>query len=295
MSKADMDAVLDDLGIPPGDGDADIENEELEEEFELEEEEDLEEELEGDPPGFISHADYVEKHGNDDGWKGKDAYSAEYDRIQDNKSLRSDVKTLTNLVQSTVDATTQMQDDRYEQGMAAARAEYKDAIDNNDAVRAVAAADVINKMPAPQTAPQVNPIHAQFFESNPMLDKGSESFDQEVMGEFARIYDGRLRADGVQPQDQLSEVATKGYMKAALASAKSLFPDKFESPRNTRRTSGKIPKRGKNAKAAAGDGIKNMKIATKNSRDTSALSDVYEAIKAKDPTAAEEFAKRMQS
>lgn len=289
----EMSAVLDDLGVPDEPViNADPPKQEVIEE--VIEEEEIEEEIEN-PPGFISHADYVEKNGNDDGWKGKDAYSAEYDRIQDNKSLRGEIKNLTSLVQTTVDATTSLQEERYQQGLAEARAELKEAIDNNDATAAVEAQNKINRTPPPQAAPKANPLHAQFFESNPMLDKGSTQFDGEMMAEFSRIYDGRLRADGVQLSDQLSERAIQGYMKSALDSAKSLFPDKFESPRNTRNTGGKNQKRNTN-KVEAVDNIKNVKITTKNPRDNNAMMDTYNTIlnmKGGGKEEADKFAKAM--
>ena len=66
-------------------------------------------------------------------------------------------------------------------------------------------------------------------------------------------------------------------MKSALESTKSLFSDKFESPRNSRKTTGGNKRA--TAKTDPVDAIKNMKIATKNPRDNNALMDTYNQIK----------------
>lgn len=285
----EMSAALDNIGVP-GDDDPIINADPPK--IEPEEEIDEIEEIENDPPGFISHADYVEKHGNDDGWKGKDAYSAEYERIQDNKALRGEIKNLTSVVQTTIDATNQMQSDKYQQGLADAKADLDQAIRDNDAEAAVVATNKINSIPTPSAPAQVNPIHGQFFSANAVIDQGSAEYDAELMAEFTRIHDGRLRADGVTGETVLTERAMNAYMKSALEGAKALFPEKFESTRNNRKTTGKA--RRSTEKGNPVDAIKNVKVETRNPRDNNAMMDTYNAIKEKGgQEAADNFAKAM--
>lgn len=248
------------------------------------------------PPGYLDHAAYLEKNGNDDGWRGKDAYSAEYERIQDNKSLKQELRGMNDLLRQTVDATTSMQNERYQQGLIDARAELDQAREDDNVDAAIAAQTKISNIEGnkPQAAqPQINPAISQFITSNPALDNQGAQYDPEFRTEFERIYHGRLQADGVRPETQLTERAIQGYMKNALASTKALFPDKFESTRNNRQTSTPAAKRSAKT-VAASEANKNLKVTTKNPRDNNAYSDVYEAIKAKDPKAAEAFAEKMR-
>jgi len=295
----EMNAALDELGIPGGDEPPINEYKEtvvpaaIEPEPEPEPIKEPEPEPEANPKGFLDHAAYVEKNGNDDGWRGKDAYSAEYNRIQDNKSLRQEIKGMNDLLRQTVDATTSMQESAYQRGMTEAKTELDKAIEDDDVTAVIAAKDKMADLTPPQAAHKVNPIHSDFFTSNSVLDNASAQFDSEIMGEFERIYNGRLQADGVRQDQQLSDRAIQGYMNSALKSAKELFPDKFVSPRNSRQTNIPNKKRAAPTKSAA-DGIKSMHITTKNPRDTNALSDVYEEIKKRDPKEAERFAAKME-
>lgn len=298
MSKEEMNAALDDLGIG-GDGEMMLGSDDTDEELHGREADDgaIDDPVEDDnPPGFIGYQKWVDSGKDPDDWQGKNKYSQQYDLIQNNKGFKSELRDMNDMLRQTVDATTAMQEERYQQGRAEAKEELETALANNDAQAAVAAQEKLNK-PAPARATQapVNPVHDQFFSSNAVIDQGSAEFDGEVMGEFQRIYNGRLRADGVGPSDQLSERAIKGYMKSALDGAKQLFPDKFESPRNNRRNAGSKNKRNTEQSDAV-DSIKGVKIETRNPRDDNALMDTYNHIlnmKGGGKEAADKFAAKM--
>lgn len=287
-----MNAALDDLGItddpainadPPK-----IEPEEIEEEIE-------EEEIEDNPPGYMSYEDWIADGKDPDDWQGKNKYSQQYDLIQHNKEFKSELKGMNDLLRQTVDATTAMQDERYQQGLADAKAELAQALENNDAQAAVAAQHKIDNTPAPASTANaaINPIVGQFVNDTPLLDEGSTQFDVEFDAEFREIYNGKLRAAGVGPDTQLSERRLKSYLDSALKDTKGLFPEKFESPRNNRKTTGGKQKRG-SSKVSAADNIKNVKIATRNPRDNNALMDTYNAMKDKyGQEVADNFAKKM--
>ena len=287
----EMNAALDELGVPSGDDPVINADPPINEPLPVEDPP-PEPEIEDNPPGYVPYQDWVDDGKDPDDWQGKNKYSQQYDLIQDNKGIKSELRGMNELLRQTVDATTAMQDDAYKRGMTEAKAELQVAIDNEDINGVVAAKDKIADLTPPAPSPQVNPIHAQFFESNAIVDKASSQYDSEIMGEFERIYNGRLKVDGVSRDQPLSERAIQGYMNAALKSAKELFPDKFESPRNNRQAPKNTGKRAAPTKTP-GDNIRNIKVTTKNPRDNNAVNDVYEAIKAKDPKAAEEFAKKM--
>lgn len=293
----EMNAALGDLGIPGGEViEEPIINAtpKASEDPIVEEPEVIEQELEvaENPPGYVSYEDWVADGKNPDDWQGKNKYSQQYDLIQDNKGIKSELRGLNDLMRQTVDATTAMQEEKYNQGKIDAKSELDKAIAEEDINAVIAAKDKMANLTPPAATPQVNPVHNEFFSSNAVLDKSSSQYDPEFSNEFERIYHGKLQADGVMPGQMLSNQAIQGYMGLALKSAKELFPDKFVSPRNSRQAAKPTTKRAAPTKTAA-DNIKNIKVTTKNPRDTNAVNDVYEAIKAKDPKAAEAFAKRM--
>lgn len=284
-----MNAALDNLGIDQGEVTEPIPKEETEV---IEEEEEA---LDANPPGFKTYEEWVADGGDPDDWQGKNKYSQHYDLIQNNKEVRSEIKQMNQLLKTTVEATTDMQTQAYKRGLQEAKSDLQKAVESEDVDAVMAARDkvdaITNSKPTAQT--QVNPIHSDFFSNNQIVDTNSDQCNPELRAEFERIYNGRLRNDGVAPDQQLPAETIHRYMKAALTSAKSLFPDEFESPRNSRRTT--ITKNGKRpvAKKKAGDVVNNVKIKTKNPRDTNAFKDVYEAIKERDPKQAEAFAERM--
>lgn len=293
-----MDAVLDNLGVV----DDVAPNEPIieEEEQEIIEEDDNQEELNADrPPGYVSYEEWVADGKDPDDWQGKNKYSQQYDLIQDNKEFKTELKELTGLMRSTVEATKDMQEQSYQRGLSEAQDNLNKAIDDGDVEAVIKAKDeltALNKQPRAQQ-PQVNPIHQQFFDANAVLDINSSQHDPEFKQEFARIYDGKLRADGVTQDQQLSDRAMKGYMNQAMKSAKALFPEKFESPRNSRQNNQPVARR-TISKQSSHDQMSKIKITTKNPRDNSAYQDTYDTIlnmKGGGKEAAEAFAKRMMN
>lgn len=247
-------------------------------------------------PGFKTYDEWIGEGGDPDEWQGKKKYSEHYDLIQNNKEFKGQIREMNDLLRQTVDATTSMQQESYERGLAEAKQQLDRAVEEEDVEAVMKARDNIdqinNRKPAPN-ANQPNPIHSEFFSNNQIVDRSSGQFNAEVMDEFSRIYNGKLKADGVSPTDQLPKETIHRYMNAALSSAKSLFPDAFESPRNKR--AGANNNNGKRTitKPKASNNIKNIKVTTKNPRDNNAVMDVYEAIKKRDPKQAEAFAEKM--
>ena len=66
-----------------------------------------------DSHGHITYEDWVSQGKDPDMWKGKKAFDAEYDRIQENKSLKSDVKDM----KAAIDALTATFEDERERAV----------------------------------------------------------------------------------------------------------------------------------------------------------------------------------
>ncbi len=293
-----MDSALDNIGL--ADDDNPIEPDIIDDDPEvIEDAVIIDDEPPEDPPGFTSYEDWIAAGKDPDDWQGKNKYNQQYELIQDNKGIKSELRGMNDMLRQTVDATNSMRDKAYQEGLDQANEDLKEAMENNDAKAVNDARDKIDNLEkpvAPPEQPQVNPLHQQFFDTNPVIDQGDAQYDPEVMGEFERIYNGRLRADGVGRDTKLSERAIKGYMNDALKSAKSLFPEKFESKRNTRQTTGKsTPKRTASKKNPVSS-IKAVEVKTRNRHDTSPVMDLYNTIlkdKNGGKAAADAFAAKM--
>ena len=269
----------------------------------------IEEDPEPNPPGFIDNIDDWVAAGKDpDLFKGKKAYEAEYERIQEIKDLKVSQDELKALMKTVVDASsdwkTQQQAQmnvQIEQARIDATAELERAKEDTDIDAALAAQDKINNLnkPAAQPAPaQAQPRSeiSDFVKSNPILDPNSTLYDSSVAATLAKAQNSAMdRLTGGDRDMPVTPEELKGSLAKAMSVVKELYPDKFKSPRNNRRgNSNQPPKRG--APANTGDygtRLKAMKSTSLNSRDTNPDYDLYEMIKAKDPKGAEAFAKTM--
>ena len=246
-----------------------------------------------DPPGYLDHDAWVAKYGNDDKWKGKKAYEEEYQRVQERNQLADELANQRALMNEVVDATRAMQEKSYKEGLAEAKAELNQALDDNDAEAALRAKEKMDNLSKPkQAAPALPPVIDNFIQSNPMLDNRNPQFDQNLHASFQRIYNNALRSDGVQPEDRLTEGEVQSYLNYALNRVKELNGDKFESPRNTRSSVTPTNKR-PNTKPSASANLKGVGGNPHNQRDSNAASEIYELIKAKNPEMAETFANNL--
>ena len=281
-----------------------IENEEviveevIEEVAEVEEEQIIEEvEVKPNPPGYIDNIDDWIAAGKDpDLFKGKKAYSAEYDRIKEIKELKETMLTVTQGIGEWKEQQKQSMAQQVEQARSDAVAELERAKEDVDVDRAIEAQKKINELDRPkQEVQQANPVLTDFYSKNPILDKNSAQYDDEVFKD-ASMYQSAILDEltGGNRQAQLTPSQIERSLKVALTKAKLLSPDKFVSPRNTRKAA-PAPAR-TNVQKKGGDyqsRLKTVKSNSKNKRDVSAANDIYEMLKAKDPKAAETFAKNV--
>lgn len=210
-----------------------VETEEVVEETEEVEAEEVEseevEETSDNPPGFISYEDWVAQGKDPNDWRGANAYKREYDRIQEVKELSSKMTDLVSLIED--EKKTAAQKAREEE-RARFEAELNEAKENMDVDRVE---ELLKKAPAEETPKQEfkepAPI-ADFRKANPILDPNSQGFDQDFETAVAGVVNSRLQAfGGAVTEDLMSRV-----MKAAFDEVKGLYPEKFESPKNTRKT-----------------------------------------------------------
>ena len=249
------------------------------------------------PPGYIDNIDDWVAAGKDpDLFKGKKAYEAEYDRIKEIKELKETMQTVTQGIGEWKEQQKQTMVQQIEQARNDAVAELERAREDVDVDGAIAAQKKINDLDKPkQEVYQPNPVLTDFYSKNPILDKNSTQFDEEVFKDASQYQANILdELTGGNRNVQLTPSQIERSLKVALTKAKALSPDKFVSPRNQRKAA-PAPAR-TNIQQKGGDyqsRLKTVKSNSKNSRDVNAANEIYEMLKAKDPKAAETFAKNV--
>jgi len=301
MSQAEMDAALDALEAEHGAFDEPQEEvvEEVVEEVEEEVVEEIEEGPEAKPPGFMGYEEWVAAGKDPKKYRGEEAYSAEFDRIQELKSVKSEIGGL----KETMTQVAQVNEEWRKTQEASIRAEYEakfnQAKEEGDIDAALDAQSKLNDLdrPKPQSPaqPQVNPLIAEFRQNNPLTDHSSPRFNPEYNADVENIYDGmvdKLTRGGQLP---MTESQIKRCLDLAKRDANSLHPNLFESPRNNRGAPTIKTKKAKEKKSTDYRArLQDVKTNDgRNKRDTQGALDIYDMLLAKPggKEAAEKYAK----
>lgn len=204
-----------------------------------------------DPPGFKTYEDYVADGGDPDMYRGRKAYEAEHNRIDENKTLKRELKGLKSTVQQTMDAVNSWQETERGKIRTEVEAELHEAMENEDPKAAVAAQkklDAIDDTPDP--APnqrEENPVIQDFRAANPILDGDSDNFDQEFNADVEAFYNGMYAQLSYNGKREITDGQIKRCLRRALKEAQDLHeiePEprgraddnpRGESPRNQRR------------------------------------------------------------
>lgn len=253
----------------------------------------VDEEVKSDsPPGLVETLEEWVALGKDPAkFRGRKAYEDEYKRIQEVKELKASVKGMAETLKATVEAIAE----RETKAEARHRIELEQALESaRDRGDIDAALDAKQQLHDLSAAPKVqarreHPIISGFLEDNVVLES------PEIKAEFERIYNGKLRADGVGANDALSEASIRGYLRSALDSVKSIYPEKFASQKINRQA----PARGKPvgvAKTAdVTQQLKSYKVAGVSKQNEGAALDIYNSLMKTSPNAAKIFAENLLS
>ena len=256
--------------------------------YEDDQEDDQEEEAEENPPGFIDNIEDWIAAGNDpDKFRGKAAYKDEYKRIQEIKEMNNKFKEMQETLKSTVDAISRRDEQVAEQHRKELEEALRLAREDGDTD---AALDAHEKLQAIKTAPKPraeNPVIGEFFSTNPVLES------PEIKAEFARIYNGKLKNDGVSIDEPLSDAAIRGYLRASMESVKSIFQDRFESPRHERKSKPQLKAKPATKPLDVDSALRAYKVEGASPRNQSAAYDIYAMLKKTSPAAAESYAKNL--
>lgn len=247
------------------------------------------------PPGFLTYDEWIEKGKDPADFRGENAYKNQYESLKEVRELKD---TMTHVVDG-IETWKQQQNELKTEEIAQARinlvAEFEQAKEDEDMDAALTAQEKINKIDRRPPQVQVNPVISDFTKKNPIIDKSSTQYDPDFHQDMIMIHNGKL--DQLLGGDrsragELTEAQIERVQAMAFNQAKELYPDKFVSPRNKRTTTANPSKR-TTQKTATKVSLKSVSGNSRNPRDTSPADDIYEIIKARDPAAAERFAKNL--
>lgn len=237
------------------------------------------------PPGYIDNVDDWVAAGKDPKlFKSPELYSAEYERIQEIKDLKETMQTVVDGVGEWKEQQTQAMALQLQQAKDEAATELETAKEEDDVDAAIKAQKKISDLNIPQQeAYKLNPIITKFYSNNLILDKNNSQYDKEVFQDTAMFQKAILdKLTGGDETIQLTDSQIQRSLVLALKDAKALSPDKFVSPRNTRKAAPSTPRT--NVQQKGGDyssRLKSVKSNSMNKHDTSAGLDVYNMLKAK--------------
>jgi len=258
-----------------------IEDEEAAEPYEQEEPDET--------PGLLSYEDWIEAGKDPDLYKGKKAYKAEYERIQEVKNYKKEVKLMNETLNSTVAAITAREAKliaKHKEELELALNNARENGDTDAALKAQSDLRDLDDVPKVEQKPTVNPVIHEFIGNNAIL---SDSANND---EFARIYNGKLKADGVGASDQLSQAAIKGYLNDAMKSFKNIYPEKFSSVKNTRQAPPRTAAAPVRTPANYGEKLRGLQVDDENLHG--AAHGIYEMLKkTQSPEVAENYAKKV--
>lgn len=221
--------------------------EELDEQLEQEVEEAQEEVVEESPKGYKSYDQYIEDGGDPDMFRGKKAYEQFYDKNQELKALKNDIKE----VKLGVSQMAQAQQESHNQTVAKMMAKFEDdmqqAKDSLDfdayekADRARADLQKQNIAKAPEAERPFQSIISGFRSSNSMLDPSSPDYDQDLDQAVVNRVNAKASKMNI---NVLDESDIKSLLEDSLNDAKGKFA-KYQSktpktPPKTRQAAKKV-------------------------------------------------------
>lgn len=251
-------------------------------------------EQDDNPPGFKTYDEWVAAGKDPDEYKGKKAYKAEYERIQEIRDLKNTMEQVVSAAGTWQEQQQQLMAQQVEDAKKEAIKELEQAKEAQDIDGALAAQKKIDELSKPKQ-PKQNPIITDFIKKNPIIDQSSEQFDRDFFDDMRLFQNGELDRllDGDRSrQGELTETQIARATKNAFEKAKKLHSDKFVSPKNKRPSPSQPGKRQVQSQDTTLK-LKSVKGSSRNPRDVSPANDIYELIKAKDPKAAETFAKNI--
>jgi len=202
MSQAEMDAALDAIEAEHNVVEEVIDNEpeetieqpdEIDQELDaLEAEGEPVEEAEESPPGFMGYEEWVKAGKDPKKFRGEDAYSAEFDRIQELKGVKSEISGLKETMSQVAQVNEEWRKTQVDNIRSEYESKFNDAKEAGDIDATLDAQSKLNELdnkPAgqPQQPQPINNLTVaidEFRAKNPLTDSNSQRFNAEYEQDF---------------------------------------------------------------------------------------------------------------
>lgn len=250
------------------------------------------------PPGFLSFEEYTAQGGDPDMYRGRKAFEAEHERIDENKRLRKDIKGFQQTVQQTMDAVNEWKGNERTKMRAEVEASLHRAMEDEDPQAAI---DAQKKLDAIDDAPAVqkpeHPVITEFRSAHPALDEASDDFDRELNADVESFFNNLAEQLSLGNRRQLTDGQVTRVLRKSLKDAYELHgktddtdgtddmdDDKptGESPRNTRARGTKATPRRRASRQPAKPKAEAFVLDNPmNERQTHAASEVRDTIREK--------------
>ena len=247
------------------------------------------------PPGYIGYVEWVASGKDPKKFRGEDAYTAQYDQIQETREVKSQLAAMQETLKHVATANDEWRNNQRESMRAEIAQELELAKESSDvdaALLAQAKLDNLNVAPTQQPAPQESPIISEFRHNNPMTDRSSPKFNPDFNADVEGFYNAMVDDLTGKGQRAMTEGQVGRCLQLAQKKAADLSPNLFESPRNQRQTTGAKRKKGGGGSTtdyrAKLKGIGNAR----NAADSNAAIDMYDMLlKSGGKESADNFAK----
>jgi hypothetical protein len=254
-----------------------------------------------DPPkveGYMNYNQWIEAGKDPEKFRGRKAFEEHGESIKTIKELNQKFSKFGDTVNELKTRYETDANAKIEQARAEIQTELQQARDDEDVKAVEAARDKLDNLkPAPQSAPQPLNVIQEYFSKNPALDQNSDQFDSELYATWARTHDAtldRLLGGDRSKQGTLTAAEVEGSMNAAMDAAKTVYPHKFKSPRNSRSSAPNSQSRKPQSNQDYRSKLKSVITNSMNKNDTSGAVDMYDLILKKgSKEEADDYAKRV--
>ena len=269
------------------------------EEQPLEEPEYQEEPEESPASNYLTKDEWVAKGKDPDLYMSEKLFNAESARIQESIELKKELQSNAEMMRSTLDAMEVWKGDKdaeYREKLESALEKAKEDENIEDALAAQRKIDTLSQT---TTQPKgMNPITVSFLAGNPIIDKNSSQFNQDVFQDMAKIQQVSIdRMSSLQGRD-LSDAQLQRINVAAFDDAKKLNAHLFKSAPKRQL---KAPSTQKRQVAAPrntdSEDMRNTKIQNERGhpRNADQISELHAIIEKANPKRAAAFANTVRN
>ena len=232
------------------------------------------------PPGYMTHEEWIAAGRDEADYRGQNAYTKEYERIQDNKELKGMVKSILTDQKATKEAARK-------EGYKQATEELEAARKEEDVEAALAAKDKLNRLDVEasgdMSTQQMHPKVAELIVAHPMLDMTHDDYNKDFAADFENIYDGWLIKLSRNKTIQVTDAQIEKAWNRSVADAKELNPELFESGKRKQQTAVSTNRKPDSGQVLSK--LKTYKIHARNPDNENAAQDMSDYLEKEYPKA----------